>query len=229
MINEEPRSPVGEEEDDLMAEEAETVPVERARAMTNADLNELLDPAAQREDAGLEPFDADLAQELTWRVLRPTISRYLPKLTKSLRMAPEEALQQMTQELWHLLLESPPRKKATGETPEADETAFSGEEEPPSLKPGQPRWRQAREAQPCPAVYFRRIAKVRLVFRVAAVGAGLRTEDAHIADADLLDYVRHRFAAWKPPGVIWDWTPPGWLLKAEAELDRAGNAPRRRL
>ena len=27
MINEEPRSPVGEEEDDLMAEEAETVPV----------------------------------------------------------------------------------------------------------------------------------------------------------------------------------------------------------
>ena len=64
----------------------------------------------------------------------------------------------MTQELWHLLLESPPRKKATGETPEADETAFSGEDEPPSLKPGQPRWRQAREAQPCPAAYFRRIA-----------------------------------------------------------------------
>jgi hypothetical protein len=74
-----------------------------------------------------------------------------------------------------------------------------------------------------------RMAKVELVLPTAAVGAGLCTEDARIADADLLDYVRYRFAAWKPPGVIWGWTPPGWLLEAEAELDRAGNARPRRL
>ena len=479
MINEEPRSPVGEKQEGLMAEAAEMVPVERARGMTNADLKALLDQAAAREDKGLKPFDDDMARGLTDRVLRPAISRYSGKLTKSLRMASDEVLQQMTQELWQLLLESPPRKKATGETSEDDESECAGGEELPSLKPGQPRWRQAREAQPCPAAYFRRIAdnflfkasqegssravvhsvlrsllrgkkgaepgfeiiiataakagkktscfrrrgseieqvrelggeemlawvrhfeswkvgliptpedcakvvaellavqspgaalreleairmedvnrlirqvwrlppfmimpaepapvsdpeddapeptwqavvergpleglevwrcflaemtsqlasldngqplsaapadtavpheartpfgsaftgfvlwqrlpyqpegnapyvmrhhtrltgiprsslndriaKVELVFPAAAGRAGLHTEDARIADADLLDYVRHRFAAWKPPGVIWDWTPPVWLREAEAELDRAGNAPPRRL
>lgn len=479
MINEEPRSPVGEKQAGLMAEEAEIVPVERARAMTNAELKVLLDQAALREDAGREPFDDDMARGLTDRVLRPAISWYLSKLTKSLRMAPHEVLQQMTQELWQLLLESPPRKKATGGTSEDDESELDREEGSPSLKPGQPRWRQAREAKPCPAAYFRRIAdnflfkasqegssravvhsvlrsllrgkkgaelefeifnataakadkktpffrrqgskiqqvqelggeemlawvrhfeswkvgiiptpkdcekvvtellavqspgaalreleairmedvnrlirqvwrlppfmimpaepapvsdtkddapeptwqvveervpmeglevwrsflaeltrqlaglddgqplssvpadpavpheartpygsafagfvlwqrlpyqpegnapyvmrqhtrltgipksslndriaKVELVFPAAAVGARLRIEDARIADVDLQDYLRHRFAAWKPPGVIWDWTPPGWLREAEAELDRAGNARQRRL
>jgi hypothetical protein len=74
-----------------------------------------------------------------------------------------------------------------------------------------------------------RISRVEEALRAAAARANLHRGDECLPDAMLLDYLRHRFAAWKPPGVTWAWTPPAWLEEAEAAFDRAGNQALRSL
>ena len=66
-----------------------------------------------------------------------------------------------------------------------------------------------------------RVAKIETEVLPAVVNnVGLDEHDIEFRGELLLDYLRFRFAAWKPPGVVWEWKPPAWL---EAALHEAGN------